>query len=265
MLTADAQARADQPEEEPPGWLLDSLPASSLGEPALFDRLVALERQLARVAAEQVKVLAAIHAADTSQKRWSQDAVSLALGLTGRAAQQKLATAATLVTELPRTLAALADGERPARHADLIAEASWRVLPDVTAAFETQVLARAAGQTTPRLRQSMHRAAIRVDPATAEHRRVTAHADRAVTRHALPDGLAELRLTHTADAIEAAWTRLDAGARLLPTADHRSRDQQRADLLIDAVLTGLPLEALPTAQGRRPTIQVVIAASTLLG
>jgi hypothetical protein len=71
MLTADAQARADQPAEEPPGWLLDSPPASSLDEPALFDRLVALERQLARVAAEQVKVLAAIHAADSSPKRWS--------------------------------------------------------------------------------------------------------------------------------------------------------------------------------------------------
>jgi hypothetical protein len=86
-----------------------------------------------------------------------------------------------------------------------------------------------------------------------------------VTRQALDDGLAELRLIHTADAIHALWTRIDAAARLLPTDDPRSRDQQRADLTIDAILAGIPADSLPQLQGRRPSIQVVVTATTLLG
>ena len=41
--------------------------------------------------------------------------------------------------------------------------------------------------------------------------------------------------------------------------------QRRADLLVDAVLSGLPHDALPELQGRRPSIQIVVAADTLLG
>ena len=42
-------------------------------------------------------------------------------------------------------------------------------------------------------------------------------------------------------------------------------DQQRADLLVDAVLSGLPDGGLPPMRGRRPAIQVVVSADTLLG
>jgi hypothetical protein len=42
-------------------------------------------------------------------------------------------------------------------------------------------------------------------------------------------------------------------------------DQKRADLLVDAVLSGLPVEGLPVLQGRRPSINVVVSADTLLG
>jgi hypothetical protein len=118
------------------------------------------------------------------------------------------------------------------------------------------VLARAGQQTLGELSTSIRRAAIALDPANAEQRRQTALADRAATRQALDDGMAELRLIHTADAIHALWTRIDAAARLLPTDDPRSRDQQRADLAIDAILTGIPHDSLPHLQGRRPTIQV---------
>jgi hypothetical protein len=42
-------------------------------------------------------------------------------------------------------------------------------------------------------------------------------------------------------------------------------DQKRADLLVDAVLSGLPHDALPELQGRRPSIQIVVSTDTLLG
>jgi hypothetical protein len=44
-----------------------------------------------------------------------------------------------------------------------------------------------------------------------------------------------------------------------------SRDQQRAGLFVDAMLSGLPLDALPRVQGRRPAINVVVSADTVLG
>lgn len=61
------------------------------------------------------------------------------------------------------------------------------------------------------------------------------------------------------------FTRLTAAATLLPASDPRAMDQKRADLLVDAVLTGLPADALPEMQGRRPSIQIVVSADTLLG
>jgi hypothetical protein len=265
MLAADAELRAELPEEQPPGWVVDSLPAAELDEDQRLDRLLTLERQLARLHAEQVRVLAAIETADDTSKRWSQEVIMCTLRISARAAQKKLTLAATLTNDLPRTLAMLERGDIGARHAEQIAEASWSVLPDVTDAFETSVLAHAPQQSSAELAKAIQRAAIAVDPAIAERRRRTAHADRAVTRQALDDGLAELRLIHTADAIQAVYQRIDAATRLLPTEDPRTRDQQRADLTIDAILAGIPADSLPHLQGRRPSIQVVVTATTLLG
>ena len=61
------------------------------------------------------------------------------------------------------------------------------------------------------------------------------------------------------------FTRLTAAATLLPATDPRTMDQKRADLLVDAVLSGLPVDGLPVLQGRRPSINVVVSADTLLG
>jgi hypothetical protein len=167
-----------------------------------------------------------------STEHWCQEAVMCALRVSATAAQTRLKTARTLTDELPRTLAA--------------------------------VLQRAAEQSLPELRRSIKRAALRVDPATAETRHQQARQDRCVRKTALADGMAELRLIPTAEHLETAWLRLDAGVRLLPAEDDRTRDQQRADLLVDAILTGIPHDALPELQGRRPSIQVVVSADTLL-
>jgi hypothetical protein len=125
-----------------------------------------------------------------STEHWCQEAVMCALRVSATAAQTRLKTARTLTDELPRTLAA--------------------------------VLQRAAEQSLPELRRSIKRAALRVDPATAETRHQQARQDRCVRKTALADGMAELRLIPTAEHLETAWLRLDAGVRLLP-ADPASR------------------------------------------
>jgi hypothetical protein len=140
MLAADDDARAGLPEDEPPAWLLDALPAVELSAAQRIDRLVSLERRLARLQAERFQVLAAIDRADASTEHWSQEAVMCALKVSASMAQTRLKTARTLTEDLPLTLAALSDGSFSGRHAESIAEASWKLPADVHAEFEALAL-----------------------------------------------------------------------------------------------------------------------------
>ncbi|MDQ1742931.1 MAG: hypothetical protein QOE23_1270 [Pseudonocardiales bacterium] len=256
---------------------LVALPPASrpTGELALFDPAVlsaadridlvaALQEQKNWLDAVQARVLAEIDAADTSPLNLSQEAVSLALKVPVLTAQRKLRTSRTLVRELPRTLALLTAGEITERHAQLITETSWRLDTELIEQFDRLVTERAADQTVSQLRQSVSRAELALDPATAQQRHIRALADRRVGFQPAADGMAELPVLVGAVEGQLIFTRLTAAATLLPAADARTMDQKRADLLVDAVLSGLPPGALPVLQGRRPAIQVVVGADTLL-
>jgi hypothetical protein len=225
MLAWDDAVRAELPElSEPDPWLdagepLETVPTAELpmdclaDEPGVgalltlsrldpstltagerIDLLVGLERHRAWLDALQQRALAVIDRADVSTEHWCQEAVMCALRVSATAAQTRLKTARTLTDELPRTLAALESGSISVRHAEVIADASWKLEPDVGTEFESLVLQRAAEQSLPELRRSIKRAALRVDPATAETRHQRARQDRCVRKTALADGMAELRL-----------------------------------------------------------------------
>ena len=252
----------------PDGLSEPDLHALSAGE--WVDLLVALERQRRSFEAAQLRVLAVMQERDSSRLGLAQDAVSLALQVSLRSAQGKLAQARTLASELPRTLAAVASGSISADHARVLAEAVWR-LPDdpaLPAALEDAVLPPLLASrcvTVPQLRQRVRRAVLRLDPAGAERRHQRALADRRVEYCPGEDGMATLSVLLAAPEAQLLYTRLTAAARLLPAQDLRTLDQQRADLLVDALLSGLPADGLPRLQGRRPAINVVVAADTLLG
>ena len=89
-----------------------------------------LEEQRRWFEAAQLRVLAAMQERDTSRLGLGQEMVSLALQVPLRTAQAKLAQAKTLVRELPRTLAAVSDGSISAAHANVLAEAVWRLPAD---------------------------------------------------------------------------------------------------------------------------------------
>ena len=230
-----------------------------------IDLLQLLEEQRNWLEAAQARVLAVIEEADTTELGLAQEEVSLALTIPPRTAQARLKTAHSLMRELPATLRLLAAGKITGRHAQLITETSWRLPPEVVARFEARVAERAGQQTLGQLRQSLRRAAIALDPATAQARHLRALADRRVGFQAAEDGMVELPVLLGAAEGQLIYTRLTAAAALLPAADPRTMDQKRADLLVDAVLSGLPAGALPRMQGRRPAIQVVVSADTLLG
>jgi hypothetical protein len=176
-----------------------------------------------------------------------------------------------LVTELPRTLAAVADGSLSAGHANVLAEAVWRLpadRPELPAALEQRVLPSvlAAGTVTVRqLHGRVRRAVLALDPATAEQRHQRALAERRIEYRPEEDGMASLYALLPAPEARLIYTRLTTATKLFPAEDPRTLDQKRADLFIDGLLSGLPHDALPTVQGRRPAIQVTVAADTLLG
>jgi len=119
--------------------------------------------------------------------------------------------------------------------------------------------------TVPQLRRRVRRAVLAIDPSTAEQRHRRVRAERRVEYHPGEDGMASLIALLPAPEAQLIYLRLTAATDLFPAEDCRTRDQQRADVFIDAILCGLPLDALPRVQGRRPAINVVISADTLLG
>ncbi len=241
--------------------------ALSAGE--RVDLLVVLEEQRRWFEAAQLRVLAVMQDRDDSRLGLAQESVSLALQLPLRTAQARLAQARTLVRELPRTLSAVSSGAISSEHARVLAEALWR-LPDDPAlapALQDAVLPPLLDGrciTVPQLRRQVRRAAIALDPAGAEQRHQRALAERTVGYLPGEDGMASLPVVLGAPEAQLIYSRLTAAATLLPASDPRTMDQKRADLLVDAVLSGLPTDGLPVLQGRRPAIHVTVSADTLL-
>ena len=250
--------------------LLASLDPGSLSPEERVDLLVVLEEQRRWFEAAQLRVLAVMQERDTSKRGWAQESVSLALQVPLRTAQGKLAQARTLVRELPQTLAAVSSGAISGEHARVVAEAVWRLPEDpaLPAALEAAVLPpllEGRCVTVPQFRARVRRAAMALDPVTAEERHQRALADRTVGYVPGEDGMVSMPVVLGAPEAQLIFTRLTAAATLLPATDPRTMDQKRADLLVDAVLSGLPVDGLPVLQGRRPSINVVVSADTLLG
>ena len=237
----------------------------TLGPGARVDLLTMLDQQEQHLQSRQQHLLAELDRTDATKLGLSGELVSLVLRIPRRAAQHKLKVARSLVDHLPATLGLLADGRFTVQHAQVITEASWGLDRDVVSDFEAAVTDNAGDLTVRSLRDRVRKEANRIDPVTAEQKHRTALADRSVGFCPGENGMAHLPVTLPAPDAQAVFTRLTAAARLLPTDDPRTMDQKRADLLVDAVLSGIPFGALPELQGRRPTIHVTVSADTLLG
>jgi hypothetical protein len=128
------------------------------------------------------------------------------------------------------------------------------------------VLARAPGQTVGRLRESLRRAVLRVDPGAARAREERAIDTRGVEFVPLADGMAGIWATMAAAQARAYFEGLTALAeRAKAPGDSRTLAQRRADVLGDLGAQLLQRPDLPRRHGRRPHLQVTVAATTLAG
>ncbi len=204
--------------------------------------------------------------------------LSMALHLTGAAADTLIRTATALTDRLPSTLAALADGT--------ISDTTARTMVRATTTSPTAVARAVDADVTPdtithgwnpeQVRRRAHRQVIAHDPDGAAQRHHKARRDRHMARWMLADGMAALKLTAPAQDIALIWEAATALADTTRTPDDdRTLGARRVDAVTDLahhVLHDDTLTAhltggtpLTTRQGRRPHVQVTIPYDVLLG
>jgi hypothetical protein len=239
------------------------------------DALAALEKHLGWIQALQHKLLA-VMAADPVvpgsvgelDKQWVREDVAAALRLSARTASDRLAFA-TELTRLPATLEVLDRGEISNLHARSLAEAVTALDDSAAAAIEKRVLSKAPGQALANFNRSLRKAVLTVAPKTAEQAHAEAVTQRRVVRTPDGAGMSWVSMLLADAAACTVMTAIDAIARRIPKTDPRTADQRRADaavqLAIDALHGTNSGGDLPSEHGMRPSVQVSVALSTLLG
>ena len=243
---------------------LASLKYHELSSAERIDAAADLQRQQAWLAARQLSLLSLISAQDSTQRHWCVEEIGCALGLSGPAAQNLLKNAERLCRQLPATLSALSEGRIGMAQATAIAEASYPLPDEVLVDYQARVLKDAHQQSTAQLRRTAKRAALRLDPASAELKHQRSVSDRHIRIAPADHGTSWLMALLPAAQARLLYDQIDAAARMAPADGVRTMDQLRADALVNAVLNGIDGE-LPTSQGRRPAINVTVSLSSLTG
>lgn len=230
--------------------------------------------------------------------------IAVPLHLSDRAVQHQMSDASTLVEGYPATLDAWEAGRLTRGHVFAVVEAGGALPPDRRHEFDERAVPVCEAETVGRVRAGLQILAARLHPRTLTERHVDARADRRVSLSPLADGMARIvadvplvlgegisdRLTRQAIALidgrERARTRIRearaAGvlegdldeADVALSSDARTREQLRADILTDMLLTS-QVGADPTSAERadgsgelgaiRAQVQVVVPVTTLLG
>ena len=186
-------------------------------------------------------------AAATGDRRQADhvgDEVAAALTLTGRAAD-RLVSLAIGVTRLPAAAAALAAGRIDLPRAAVFADELAGLGDIAAAAIAAVVGGDAAGLTTSRLRDRLHREVLAFDPQAARKRREKAEKDARVECWAEPSGTWSMAGRDLPPAgVLAADQHLDADARALKAAGAAGTLAQLRAAVFLARLNGQPLHTL---------------------
>ena len=211
---------------------------------------------------------------------------------TDRSMQAQITQAVEWVECYPATLAAWEAGRITRGHATAVLRCGTALPRDGRAEFDAAAAELCVGQSVGRVKDRLEHLAQELHPRTLAERHAKAREERRVSVTPLRDGMSELvatlptllaegisdRLTEQASSIIDARN-TPAPGETDPDADDtdaepdcRTRDQIRADILCDMLLTGSPL-ADPTIDGDgngtlgmiRAKVQVVVPALALLG
>ncbi|SOD71314.1 uncharacterized protein DUF222 [Jatrophihabitans sp. GAS493] len=256
--------------------LLGALDPERLTHAGRVDLLVAVRRQHAWFAATEAGLLASIsdHVEELAPdpelaSEAAQADVSCALQIPSTTASFALLRATTLVQRIPTTFGLLAAGRTTQRHAMTLVGAVTNIAEaDIVAQVEEAVLGKVEHQTPAQFTGTLRRAVAKFNPQTETRKHEDAVLERRVARFPHDDGMAAVWAYLPADAADAVMVAVNAVAdqsKAKCPDDGRTADQRRADAFIDIALNALTDPTLPKSHGMRPSVQVTVAATTLLG
>ena len=246
--------------------VLDQLTPATLSVDGRIDALLAIQRHLGLLHAQETELLAALDIGDDTSDEFTRDCVAAALRVPPASMRTRMTIARELADRLPATVALLRAGEITQRHALALADATHSLSAESAAAVETRVLSRAPEQTSTQFRASVRRAVLREStPAAEEKSHQDAVTERRVVMIPADRGMAFVNCFLTADGAATVMSALDAIAYETihgKGGDPRTADQRRADALVELCAAALADPHLARGHGQRPAIQVTIAAST---
>ena len=255
-------------------------PVRQLGDAALRDQLVELERVVNCAQAAQAQVMVemarrayAADAADGADRstgsgphaplrpggtrdEFGIDEIAVHLHCTRVAASHRFGTALA-VTDHPQLQAAWAEGRIDARKVQVICDGLREVSEPAVGVLAGQAAEYASARTGPEVRRWLSRRVIAADPGMAEIRRSHAVEARRVMVTPLPDGVSELSALLPSIQARQVYDTVNALARAQGSDDVRTMDQRRADALFD-LLCG-------RAEPPQVSIAVTVPADVLLG
>ena len=242
-----------------------ALRAHRMSDAGLVDALVAIERQIAALHGKQQEFLAELARRDPDGQRYLRDEAACALKLAPATAAQRLDEALELTGRLFDANELVAGGYLSPANARILARAVLDLPDDVAVKVQERVLPRGCGQTPGEFRATVRRAVARFDRNDEAAKHAQAYAQRHVIAYPTGDYMADVVLHLAADGAEVVTTAVNAWAVKTGTDDHRTADQRRADAIVDICTAALAMPGLPRQHGLKPSINVTVPFTTLLG
>ncbi|WP_051274702.1 HNH endonuclease signature motif containing protein [Cellulomonas sp. URHD0024] len=254
--------------------LLEAVDPADVSDGDLVNGVAGWQQVLCAVQAAQAIWLAELGARASMPDEWVPDQIASELAVTRRSAQD-LFLRACLAAARPALRDAWAAGAVDARKVDVILKEIAYLNADaplVEPVVLADAVAHAPRLTAPQLAQHVRKQVLLADAGAAERRRVTTVQDRCVTLTPSVDGVAWINALLPAQDAVAVFTAVDALARTARVrGDQRTADQRRADAFTEVFVGMLQRQAtpdgspLPRRHGQAVTVNVTVAASTLLG
>lgn len=257
---------------------LTALTVADISSRDLVTAVAGWQRVIGAAVAAQAAALVELEQRGGVVAQFLDDEVACALGTT-RLAVQVLRGRARWLHEHPAVREGLAAGLLDVRKVDALADGTQTAPPAVARRVVGAALARLRDAedrsevvTVPALRRLVRRLLAAEQPPAGEDAVGLRRADRYVTTSWADPAMAWVRALLPAEDAAAMMSVLDAVAdRDLHPGDARTGDQRRADAFADVFLQVLDSGALPDGRplprrhGRRASIQVTVAATTLAG
>jgi hypothetical protein len=268
-----AKAARETARETTAGGLPDAVAAflsvdpRGLGVAALGDRLVALERLVRRAAAAQADAVREFTARDGADAYGSPSTACWLQEHTGVADREarSLVGFARMLRRLPSMAAALRSGSVTVAHVRVLAAQTRHVDPSLVGEAEPFLVSGARRLDSARYLTFVKHWVATAAPATYEADSQRRYDARWLSVAQTYDGMGSVQGMLDPEGYGVVSAALEAMLAANPFHDPRTRDQQRADALVELVELARSHDLVPTTGTHRPEIVVHASAGILSG